>query len=82
MQMFIYVVLAAVIYLLLADRTDEAADRELKNRRPEASNLGLVEDFDARPDLGPRYGRLLRRHSRQAAASDRPADPTEPKPQP
>jgi len=61
MQMFIYFILAALIYLVLADRTDRAIDREMKKRRPDGSGLDLVEDFDARPDLGPRHGRLLGR---------------------
>ena len=79
MHTFIYLVLAAIIYLLLADRTDRAADRELKNRQPDASNLGLVEDFDVRPDLGPRYGRLLHHQSRRASASQKSVDPVAPK---
>lgn len=62
MQMFVYVVLAAIIYAVLADRTDKAVDREMKKRRAEASTLGLVEDFDVRPQLGPRFGRMLIRH--------------------
>ena len=69
MQMFVYVVLAAVIYLLLADRTDRAIEREMMKRRPGDSRLGLVEDFDVRPDLGPRYGRLLHRHASKTTAS-------------
>ena len=62
MQMFVYVILAAVIYAVLADRTDKAVDREMKKRRGEASSLTLVEDFDVRPHLGPRLGRMLGRH--------------------
>ena len=62
MQMFVYVVLAAIIYAVLADRTDKAVDREMKKRRVEASTLALVEDFDVRPQLGPRFGRMLIRH--------------------
>jgi hypothetical protein len=62
MQMFVYVVLAAIIYAVLADRTDKAVDREMKKRRAEASTLALVEDFDVRPQLGPRFGRTLIRH--------------------
>ena len=62
MQMFAYIVLAAVIYAVLADRTDEAVDREMKKRRAETTNLALVEDFDVRPHLGPRFGRMLSRH--------------------
>ena len=61
MEMFIYVVLAAVIYAILADRTDKAIEREMEERRSEGNGLDLVEDFDARPDLGPRFGRLLGR---------------------
>lgn len=62
MQMFAYIVLAAVIYAVLADRTDEAVDREMKKRRAETTNLALVEDFDVRPHLAPRFGRMLSRH--------------------
>jgi hypothetical protein len=72
MQMFIYVVLAVVIYALLANHTDRAIEREMMKRRPSDMRLGLVEDFDVRPDLGPRHGRLLRRHARQAVASEEP----------
>ena len=69
MHMFAYLVLAVLIYWLLADRTDRATERELMKRRPDDSRLGLVEDFDVRPDLGPRYGRLLRHHARKTTAS-------------
>ncbi len=61
MQMFVYVLLAAVIYAVLSDRTDEAVDREMKKRRAEGRTLGLVEDFDVRPHLRPRFGRMLTR---------------------
>lgn len=67
MQMLVYVVLAVVIYALLADRTDRAIEREMTKRRPGDSRLGLVEDFNVRPELGPRYGRLLRPARRTAA---------------
>ena len=70
MHMFIYLVLAAIIYLLLADRTDRAIEREMMKRRPGDSPLGLVEDFDVRPDLGPRFGRLFGRRARQATPSN------------
>jgi hypothetical protein len=62
MQLFVYIVLAAIIYAVLADRTDKAVDREMKKRRAEASSLTLVEDFDVRPQLGPPLGRVLGRH--------------------
>lgn len=62
MQMFAYIVLAAIIYAVLADRTDKAVDHEMKKRRGEATNLALLEDFDVRPQLGPRFGRMLGRH--------------------
>jgi len=61
MQMFVYLVLAALIYALLADRTDRAVERQMDERRPDEHDPRLVEDFDIRPDLGPRYGRLLGR---------------------
>lgn len=72
MYMFVYVALAVIIYAVLADRTDRAAERELMKRRSGESRLGLVEDFDVRPDLGPRYGRLFRRQTRQEVESDQP----------
>jgi hypothetical protein len=69
MHMFVYVALAVIIYAVLADRTDRAAERELMKRRSGESRLGLVEDFDVRPDLGPRHGRLFRSRTRQATES-------------
>ena len=68
MQMFIYVILAAITYAVLAERTDQALDREMKKRRPEANNLELMEDFDVRPQLGPRFGRLLGRQPHDAVS--------------
>ena len=69
MHMFVYVALAVIIYAVLADRTDRAAERELMKRRSGESRLGLVEDFDVRPDLGARHGRLFSRRTRQATES-------------
>lgn len=69
MHMFAYLVLAVFIYWLLADRTDRAIERELMKRRPDDNRLGLVEDFDVRPDLGPRHGRLLGHHARRPTTS-------------
>ena len=63
MQMLVYVILAVIIYALLADRTDRAIEREMKKRRHD-SKLELVEDFDVRPHLGPQFGRLLTRQIR------------------
>ena len=79
MGMLLYLPLAVVIYLILADRTDRAIDREVQKRRSDASDLGLVEDFDPRPDLSSRYGlriRQLRHRSGQAAqdAAMKPVD--------
>jgi hypothetical protein len=51
MDMLIYLVLAVVIYSVLADRTDRAIEREMQSRRADAKPLRLVEDFDARPDI-------------------------------
>jgi hypothetical protein len=74
MHMFFYLALAAIIYGLLADRTDRAADREIQKRRAESTGPGLMEDFDARPDLAPRYGRRLRSHVRHfQRVDDRPS---------
>ena len=62
MQMFVYIVLASVIYAVLAQRTDEAVDREMKKRRADNTDLTLVEDLDVRPNLAPRFGRMFNRH--------------------
>ena len=69
MAMFAYIVLAVVLYGLLADRTDRALEREMRKRRAESRDLDLVEDFDARPDLSPRFGLRLRRHARSRTQS-------------
>jgi len=68
MHVFLYLILAAIIYGLLADRIDRAADRELRKRRADSSSVGLVEDFDVKPDLGPRYGRRLHARPLQRGA--------------
>ena len=70
MQMLVYVALAVLIYALLADRTDRAIEREMMKRRSGDRRLGLVEDFNVRPELGPRYGRLLRRQARQTPPTE------------
>ena len=63
MQMLVYLILAVVIYGVLADRTDRAIEREMRKRQPDSSDLRLVEEFNARPDLGQPHGRMLARHS-------------------
>ena len=80
MPSFVYLILAAIIYGLLADRLDRAADHELRKRRVASSSLGLVEEFDAKPDLGPRHGRLLR--FRRLQGDDRRANHATPAPRP
>lgn len=77
MVMLFYIVLAVVLYVVLADRTDRAFDREMQERRPDQPDPRLVEDFDARPDLGPRYGRGLGRHALRSSGA-RSLPPTEP----
>jgi hypothetical protein len=57
MLMPVYLILAAVIYGVLADRTDRAIEREMRKRQPHSSDLRLVEEFSVRPDLGLRHGR-------------------------
>jgi hypothetical protein len=64
MVMLLYLVLAVLLYGILADRTDRAVEHEMDERRLDEREARLVEDFDARPDLGPRYGRLLGRTTR------------------
>ena len=44
MQMFIYLILAAVIYGILAERLDRAAEREIRRRRSNRPDLRLVEE--------------------------------------
>jgi hypothetical protein len=64
MLTLLYILLAVVLYGILADRTDRAIERDMQQRRPDERGPRLVEDFDARPDLGPRYGRLLGQKNR------------------
>jgi hypothetical protein len=64
MLMPLYIVLAVVLYGILADRTDRATERDMRQRRPGESDPRLVEDFDVRPDLGPRHGRRVGLNSR------------------
>ena len=72
MHTFVYILLAVVIYGVFADRMDRADERELRKRASEARSVGLVEDFEVRPDLGPRYGRRLRRFGRRVREPRRP----------
>ena len=51
MVMLLYVVLAVLLYIMLADRTDQAVERQLNERRPDEHDPRLVEDFDARPEV-------------------------------
>ena len=46
MEMLAYIALAVVLYGLLADRTDRAIEREMRNRRTGTPDLRLVEDLD------------------------------------
>jgi len=43
-QMLLYLPLAAVLYGILADRTDRAVEREMRKRRGDGPDLRLVED--------------------------------------
>jgi len=53
MQMFAYVVLAVVIYAVLADRTERAIDREMKKRRAEAADMDMPERSPAASHAKP-----------------------------
>jgi hypothetical protein len=44
MQMLLYLPLAAVLYGILADRTDRAVEREMRKRRGDGPDLRLVDD--------------------------------------
>jgi hypothetical protein len=68
MHMLVYLILAAVVYGVLAEHTDRAVEREMRRRQPDSANLRLLEDFDPRPDPGPWYGRLRHRPARPRAA--------------
>lgn len=61
MEMLLYLILAAVLYGILADRTDQAVEREMRKRREWSAGLHLVEDLDEAPDLPPRDGWFVRR---------------------
>ena len=52
METLFYLILGAVLYGIVADRTDRAVEREMDaRRRRSTAGLHLVEEFDARPDL-------------------------------
>lgn len=61
MDTFVYILLAAVLYGLLADRTDRAVEREMRKRREETGGLHLVEGEDAEPERRPGLHALVRR---------------------
>ena len=61
MEMLLYLALGAVLYGILADRTDRAVDREMRKRRKPSDGPHLVEDFDAGPALRPWNDWFLRR---------------------
>ena len=71
MHTLIYLLLAAIIYGVLADRTDRAVDREMKKRRRGGTGLALVDEFSARPDFAPRYGRRAQSNVRRRRQHDR-----------
>jgi hypothetical protein len=52
MEMLAYIALAAVLYGLLAERIDRAADRETRNRRKDPPDLRLTT---ATGSLQPRW---------------------------
>jgi hypothetical protein len=54
METLLYLLLGAVLYGILADRTDRAVERDMKKRRARSADLHLVEDLDVGPDLRPR----------------------------
>jgi len=71
MEMLFYLLLAAVLYGLLADRTDRAVEREMNKRRIHPGDLQLEEDDAGGLDLRPRdhwfvRARRLRRRDRAA----------------
>ena len=43
MEMLLYLALAAVLYGLLAERTDRAVEREMQRRRKQGPDLRLVD---------------------------------------
>ena len=61
MEMLFYLLLAVVLYGLMADRTDQAIEREMRKRRVRSGDLSLVEDPDAGLDLHPRDHWFVRR---------------------
>ena len=54
MEMLLYLLLGAVLYGLLADRTDRAIEREMERRRVQPGDLRLEDDGTAGLDLRPR----------------------------
>jgi hypothetical protein len=61
MEVFFYILLAAVLYGLLAESTDRAVEREMRKRREATGGLHLVEGEDAEAERRPRLHALVRR---------------------
>jgi hypothetical protein len=70
METLLYIVLAAVLYGIVAERSDRAVEREMRSRQKPAGPQ-LLEDFDVRP-VHPWYRRAF--HQRRTGAFHGGAD--------
>jgi hypothetical protein len=70
METLFYIVLAAVLYGIVAERSDRAVEREMRSRQKSVGPQ-IVEDFDVRP-VRPWYRRVFAR--RQTGAFPGGAD--------
>ena len=53
MTTFLELMLAVVLYGILADGIDRAIEREMRKRQPDGRHLRLVKDFDADEEASP-----------------------------
>jgi hypothetical protein len=68
METLFYLILAAIAYVVVAETSDRAAERELRSREPvDGSRIRLVEDFDVRPAPHTWQHRVVRHRARGRA---------------
>jgi hypothetical protein len=67
MEMFVYLILAAIAYWVLAERTDRSVDRVMRSRRDRPTEIGLVEDVDRAPKIPSSERPVVRRSALRRA---------------
>jgi hypothetical protein len=72
METLLYILLAAVLYGIVAERSDRAVERTMRARQAPAGPQ-LVEEFDVRPDQ-PWYRRAFRRAAKRGFHGSSPRE--------